>query len=315
MEKKSYAAREAFTLEIKKMVSEKVGTEYQVERLTAGKNNGVIKETLHVSRKSSDYALSFYLEELYRSYCKGISTEALSENIAEIVREEDRTPVQIQEFLSRSWVEENLFLRLVNFEKNLEQLKDAVYVRRLDLAAVFYVLTEQGEGGIKSFRLPRELWERMELGDAEEYFEYILENTERLFPAELKRIEDSLAECIRKEGGTEPEWLKKELQEESRENGRSLFYVLTNRQKLNGAIALFYPGLLSRLEEKFHGGFYLIPSSIHEILLLAESEEAEAGELNQMVREVNESHVIPEEILSDHVYYYHKSCGLCSRLG
>lgn len=312
MEKKSYAAREAFTLEIKKMVSEKMGAEYQVECLTAGKNNGVIKETLHVSRKSSDYALSFYLEELYRSYCRGISPEALSENIAEIVREEDRTPAQMQEFLSKSWMEENLFLRLVNFEKNRNQLEDAVYVRRLDLAAVFYVLTEQGEDGIKSFRLPRALWERMGLGDAEEYFGHILENTERLFPAELKRIEDSLAECIRKEGGKEPEWLREERQEES---GRSLFYVLTNRQKLNGAVALFYPGLLSRLEERFQGGFYLIPSSIHEMLLLAESEEAETGELNQMVREVNESHVMPEEILSDHVYYYHKSCGLCSRLG
>lgn len=315
MEKKSVAAREAFALEIKTMVSEKMGTEYQVERLTAGKNNGVVKETLYVSRKSSDYALSFYLEELYRSYCKGISTEALSENIAEIVREEDKTPGQIQELLSRSWVEENLFLRLVNLEKNLEQLEDAVYVKRLDLAAVFYVLTERGEDGIKSFRLPRVLWERMGLGDAEEYFGRILENTERLFPAEVKRIEDSLAECIRKEGGKEPEWLKRELQEESGEACRSMFYVLTNRQKLNGAVTLFYPGMLDRLAERFQGGFYLIPSSIHEMLLLAESEEAEPGELNQMVREVNESHVIPEEILSDHVYYYHKSCGLCSRLG
>ncbi len=314
MEKKSVAARETFALEIKRLVSEKMGAEYQVERLTAGKNNGVIKETLHVSQKSGAYAISFYLEELYRSYCRGIPMEVLSENIAETVREEDKSPVQIQEFLSRSWVEENLFLRLVNLEKNLEQLEGAVYVRRLDLAAVFYVLTEQGEDGIKSFRLPKELWERMGLGSAEEYFAQILENTEQLFPAEVKRLEDSLAECIRKEGGKEPEWLRKELQEEN-EPARSLFYVLTNRQKINGAIALFYPGLLSRLEERFRGGFYLIPSSVHEILLLAESEEAEAEELNQMVREVNESHVIPEEILSDHVYYYHKSCGLCSRMG
>lgn len=315
MEKKSNAARETFALEIKRLVSEKMGAEYQVERLTAGKNNGVIKETLHVSQKSGAYALSFYLEELYRSYCGGISMEVLSENIAETVREEDKSPVQIQELLSRSWVEENLFLRLVNLEKNLEQLEGAVYVRRLDLAAVFYVLTEQGEDGVKSFRLPKELWERMGLGDAEEYFAQILENTERLFPAEVKRIEDSLAECIRKEGGKEPEWLRKERQEGNGEPARSLFYVLTNRQKINGAIALFYPGMLSRLEERFHGGFYLIPSSVHEILLLAEPEEAETEELNQMVREVNESHVIPEEILSDHVYYYHKSCGLCSRQG
>lgn len=313
MGKQNIVTKEVFAQELRELVSEAAGTEYRIERESTEKNNGVIREILLVSRESSEYSLSFYLDELYLSYCEGIPVEVLSENIVEIVREENKEEIQITEFLSKEWLLENMFLRLVNFEKNLEQLKEAVYLRRLDFAAVFYVLTEQGEEGIKSFRLPKELWEKLELGSAEQYFGQALGNTERLFPAEVKRIEDSLAECIQKNGGTEPEWLKAERKEKKEEGHVPLFYVLSNRLKINGAVTLLYPGLLERLEERFGGGFYLIPSSIHELLLLAESEETEVKELNQMVCEVNESHVIPEEVLADHVYYYSNTCGLCSR--
>lgn len=313
MEKKNSVTKEAFAQELCELVSEAAGKEYRIEQESTEKNNGVVREILLISRESSEYSLSFYLDELYLSYCKGIPVEVLSENIVEVIREENKEEIQIKEFLSKEWLLENMFLRLVNLKKNQEQLKEAVYIQRLDLAAVFYVLTEQGEDGIKSFRLPKVLWERLELGSAEEYFGQVLENTERLFPAEVKRIEDSLAECIQKNGGTEPEWLRAERQEKKEEEHAPLFYVLSNEMKINGAATLLYPGLLEGLEERFGGGFYLIPSSVHELLLLAESKETEVKELNEMVCEVNESHVIPEEVLSDHVYYYSKSCGLCSR--
>ncbi|MGN1084051.1 MAG: DUF5688 family protein [Lachnospiraceae bacterium] len=134
-----------------------------------------------------------------------------------------------------------------------------------------------------------------------------------MFPAEVQRMEDSLAECIRKSGEKEPEWLLAELRQTKEGGDTSLLYVLSNQPKINGAVVFLYPEMLSRLEERFPRGFYLIPSSIHEMLLLADSGETEAEELNRMVREVNETQVIPEEVLSDHVYYYSKTCGLCSR--
>lgn len=314
MEEKDSMEREEFVQAVTEMVSRGLGSRYQVERTEVRKNNGVVKESLLVRQEGSECAPSFYLEELYRSYCGGLPAEMLAEHIMEIVREENGGFARVTDFLSKAWLEENLFLRLVNFERNLEQLKDAVYVRRLDLAAVFYVLTKQDEEGIKSFRLPKEVWEKAGLGSAEQYFEKILKNTERLFPADVKRIEESLAECVRKNGEKEPDWLISELQGTD-EAGGSLFYVLSNKVNINGAITLFYPGMLGRLEKKFPGGFYLIPSSIHEMLLLAESEETEVRELNQMVCEVNESHVAPEEVLSDHVYYYSKTRGLCSMAG
>ena len=67
---------------------------------------------------------------------------------------------------------------------------------------------------------------------------------------------------------------------------------------------MLYPDLLRRLSEKFSGSFYVIPSSIHEVLLLKATKDEDTAYLNRMVRAVNEQRVAPEEVLADHVYFY-----------
>lgn len=304
--------REEFVYALKEQVVQALGAGYQVEGLQVRKNNGVRKETLLVRAENRECAPSFYLDELYTSYRNGYPIEALTEHIVETVNGEYMGGIRcIDNVLSKEWFEKRLFLRLVHMEKNREQLEDAVYVKVQDLAAVFYVLTEQGPDGIKSFRLPKNAWVRGGLGEAEEYYHKILANTERLFPAEIMRIEERLISCMEREGEEIPEWLEREL--ESIRNGEKgpLFYVLTNTAKINGAAVLLYEGVLHKLGERFGTGFYIIPSSVHEVLLLAETGEPVEA-LNRMVREVNDSQVAPEEVLSDHVYYYSASEGLCS---
>jgi len=304
---------ETFANALRCQVTKRLGTRYQVEQTQVQKNNGVRKETLLIREESAECAPSFYLEEMYRSYCAGQPVDALAEHIVETVKEENCGGIQESpRILEKEWFEERLFLRLVNFEKNKEQLETAVYVKVLDLAAVFYVLTEQSEDGIKSFCLPKSAWLRAELGTAEEYYDKILKNTERLFPFEIMRMEEGLLLCMQGEEGETPDWLKKELEFIKQEEKKPLFYIVTNHAKVNGAVAVLYQGVLERLAEQFMTGFYIIPSSVHEVLLLLESKET-AQELNQMVREVNETQVAPEEVLSDHVYFYKRECGFFGR--
>lgn len=303
--------RGEFACVLKEQVIQALGSGYQVEGLWVRKNNGVRKETLLVREENRECAPSFYLDELYTSYRNGYPIEALTEHIVETVNGEYMGGIRcIDNVLSKEWFEERLFLRLVHMEKNREQLEDAVYVKVQDLAAVFYVLTERGSDGIKSFRLPKNAWLRAGLGEAEGYYHKILANTERLFPAEIMRIEERLISCMEREREEIPEWLQLEL--ESIRNGEKgpLFYVLTNTSKINGAATLLYEGMLNKLEQRFESGFYIIPSSVHEVLLLAETKES-VEELNRMVREVNDSQVAPEEVLSDHVYFYSSSEGFC----
>ena len=85
------------------------------------------------------------------------------------------------------------------------------------------------------------------------------------------------------------------------------FYVVTNRNKVNGAGAAFYSGVLQLLAERF-GDLYVLPSSLHEILVLpatiAPPDAAE--ELAKMVKDVNRTVVEAGDWLSDNAFFYAK---------
>ena len=81
-------------------------------------------------------------------------------------------------------------------------------------------------------------------------------------------------------------------------------YMLSNCARLNGSGCILYQDLLQSFAEHFASDFYILPSSIHEVLLIPASDNSSPEELNAMVREVNASQLTREEVLSDHVYFY-----------
>lgn len=60
----------------------------------------------------------------------------------------------------------------------------------------------------------------------------------------------------------------------------------------------------SRLARKEKKSLYILPSSVHEVILLPDNGEESPEELRRMIREVNREHVAPEEVLSDNLYYF-----------
>ncbi len=300
--------RELFAEELTGCIAELLGDGYVIMRSSVCKNNGVLKEALVVRSETRECVPSFYLDEMYRSYKEGCPLVALAEHICEIVRKEcDLGIKDVSKILTKEWFEERLFLRLINLEKNQDFLENAVYVRVLDMAAVFFVLTEQDEEGVKSFSLPKSAWEQAGLGTPEDYYDRILANTERLFPPQLMRLEETVYQCMVK-NGMDPEEAKEQLETFRRECRPSLFYILTNNVRINGAGVLLYSNSLKQAGEILGEDFYILPSSVHEVLLL-EKRYGEPEELNAMVELVNRTQVMPEEVLTDHVYLYEIETG------
>mgnify|MGYP000535630292 FL=1 len=94
------------------------------------------------------------------------------------------------------------------------------------------------------------------------------------------------------------------------------FYLVSNRRGKLGAICMCYPGVLESLSQRFEASLYVIPSSIHECMVIPDYDVFPEECLSDMVRDVNEKTVKPQEILSDHVYYYHRESGeltLCEK--
>lgn len=81
-------------------------------------------------------------------------------------------------------------------------------------------------------------------------------------------------------------------------------YALTNREKIFGASAMLYSEKIKELADKLHSDLLIIPSSVHETLVL--SDDREYDSYREMVRAVNTTHVDPEEILSFNLYRYNR---------
>lgn len=82
--------------------------------------------------------------------------------------------------------------------------------------------------------------------------------------------------------------------------------VLTNEKKNFGAAMMFEPQVMDQLSQSFPEGFYILPTSLHEVLILPDRGGISPKELGAMVREVNQSQVEKMEQLSDRVYRYDK---------
>ena len=82
------------------------------------------------------------------------------------------------------------------------------------------------------------------------------------------------------------------------------FYVLTNKDKMFGASAMLYTEQMKRLAYRLQSDLLILPSSVHEVLLLPDDHDREYDFYRQMVQEVNATQVDPEEILSDSLYRY-----------
>lgn len=86
-------------------------------------------------------------------------------------------------------------------------------------------------------------------------------------------------------------------------------YILTNTKGFLGASGLLLEDLLADFADLIENSFFILPSSVHEVLLVPESSEMDIGSLNEMVCAVNKSHVSPQEVLSDHAYHYDRKTG------
>ena len=86
-------------------------------------------------------------------------------------------------------------------------------------------------------------------------------------------------------------------------------YILSNEMRSYGAAALIYPDCLRKIAGVVGENFFVIPSSVHETIIVAESEAPGREELASMIEEINETQVEAEEVLSDRAYYYDRESG------
>ena len=296
-----------FLKELKEMLQMHFGENFIIRLNQVRKTNlGELDAILIQNKDKPNICPNFYGHELYREYQKGKMMRELVEGIAKIyeehgddITEENSNLSQMDRFYE---IKDNIYFRLINTEKNQELLEEIPHVSFLNLVMVFYLLVSNEKEGIGSIRITNELMERWHTS-SQELHELAMENTEKLFPIKTSCLQMVLGKFFGCGDRKEPVGLDRNIIRFCAETGEPL--VLTNKSGINGFSVILYKDCLKTLGELLKNDFYILPSSIHEGLIIpAVSEIGNPQQLRDMVKEVNESCVEPEEYLSDEIYYF-----------
>lgn len=201
------------------------------------------------------------------------------------------------EYETKVLVNQMLF-RLINRERNAGFLETHPYIPvKGNLALVFLAMDMRDKMHISFSVADNSFMEKMWGRPVEELYHPVLENTMRLFPPDLITL-DGLLEEIGKDTGVAFGRVPEEFPK---------MYVLTNIMKKYGAAVLAYPGTLKKVGEMLGSDFAILPSSIHEVILMPgdfDTKDFEA--FADMVRYVNREHVEEQDVLDDTVYVYRR---------
>jgi hypothetical protein len=196
-------------------------------------------------------------------------------------------------------VKDRICYKLVNAAENEDFLKEVPHKPFLDLAICFYYVysnEEIGEGTI----LIRDVHASMWNVSVDTLMECAEKNTSKLYPIESVPMKDVLL-------GTE----KSESVENTKFNDEITqiceempMQVISNKKRSQGAACILYSGMLEEIAEKYGNDFYIMPSSVHEVIVLPADKAENPEDLKEMVKTINETQLEPEEVLSDNVYLY-----------
>lgn len=287
---------EEFICQVQARLAEKLGDEVRAERRLIVKNNGVALEGIAIIEEGKKISPVIYLNDYYVVYQKGVTLEEVMEDILKVYEKSRVSPSADSDFYKDfERVAPRIVCKLVNYDRNEELLQRIPHICCLDLALVFYYALEDaeiGSGTILIFNSHLAMWGVTR----ERLYEIARRNTPRIYPYEFREMREILEENFGEMG---------QIPEDREELP---MYVLSNAAHTFGAVYILYDSVLAGIAEKLQDDFYILPSSVHECIIVPSKVQADREELEDMVFEINRTQVLPEDVLSDQVYLYEKEC-------
>lgn len=263
------------------------------------KSNGVEYDSLNVSKPSEgspSIIPQLNLTSAFKSYQEGDAPEMILEKLADI-RMNAPIPGGITKdmFLSFDNVKDRIFPRLVNSEAQAEYLANKPHKEVADLAMLYAIRVHQDEQGIAEAVIDNDLLDMWD-ADIEDLNKAAKENLEKQEPVFIN-LEDALF------GAMSGEKVNTSIEDVDINDYEMPFFLLTNQQKVKGASMVMNEKVMDRITGKF-GDIYVLPSSTDEVIIVPKSVAGDVEMLANMVRNVNEESVKPEDRLSNNVYEY-----------
>lgn len=289
---------EEFIENVLEAIRVKVGGTFQVKKHDVIKNNNVKRTGIDVIKNGEDIGPCVYLDEFYREYeSDGMRFDEIVDEVCRLIlkhEEDDALDFDVSGFKKWETVRENIYPKLINAEQNKELLEEIPHRIFMDLAVVYYAVArdsaQEDIGTILIYNRHMEMWGQEEDNLYQTAMMNMWADGEADF-TDIRTIVERITGII----------FTKEDDNASRDTD---MYVLTNSRRRFGAAEILDKKTLRLIADQIGDAFIVLPSSVHETIVLPSKDETEYKELAHMVRNVNKSLVEAEERLSDHVYVY-----------
>lgn len=290
--------REAIVKELVGAVKEMAGNGYSVTAQETTKNNGVKMLGIEIRKPEETVVPRLYVDGIVDRVEDGFMTvEDAAKKVFEMYQNSETPEIEmnVEKLIDRKFILDHVEYQLVNAERNAEKLKDIPGKKIADLVAIYRVVVSAGEDGAMSYVLTKAILDRSGIS-FEELDEAAKKNTEKS-GFSVRTMNEVMYELMGVNPGPEIE-----------EPDGPQMYVLTNTRKLHGANIMLYKEYLEIAAEKMNEDFYILPSSIHELIAVPVSAQG-LEELREMAKAVNDNQLAPEEILGYEVYRYNRETG------
>lgn len=285
-----------FKEKLKNEIKNFLPTEYKNAKISINrisKNNRTI-EGLSIRKPGMTMSPCIYMEYIYEDYkasgdfkaCIKDTVEQYLDNLENVAEK-----TGVGELKNINFVKEHVVFQLINTAQNTERLAKLPHRDFHDLSIIYRIVMKAEKSGIISTIITNELASEYNISE-EMLYSLAYENTRNVFPVKIVNLVDMLNSTV----GVETN---------GNVDDNIGILVATNTFGVNGAYCILYKEVLENIADKLGGDFYILPSSIHEILAVPAG-TASSKELAQMVLEVNQTEVLLEERLSNHVYYYNQ---------
>ena len=288
-------------------LAERFGEDCKIEYKEVLKNNGIKLDGLVVRFPNKSISPTVYVNDYYDRFIGGEDIDDIADHIEWLIKnnsiEDDFNPESLILFDN---IKDRIVYKLVNYEKNEDLLNTIPHKQFLDLAIVYYIAIKEDifeSASILINNAHLELWGKT----TEDIDKLAKVNSPKILKPELKSMAQTLMEIIHHE--------KKNLDELEEDILSDCgMYVLSNEKKQFGASAILYDNVIKDFSESLNSDLYILPSSVHEVIMIPSILVDSVDKLNDMICEVNATQVPLMDILSNHSYYYSrdKECITCA---
>lgn len=255
--------------------------------------NGVVKRCLSIKSRGADVSPCVWLDEFYSAYVNNeMNLSDIAEEIFQSYKQNGMDcSIDASQFMDWNKIRQRIRCRLINTEKNKILLSDVPHRDILDMSVVYYywvTITGSVEGTINICNQHMKFWDT----DENTLYSEAWQNMRKAGEADVSNIIDHINSTLD----------MTQTNDINRLNGQ--MYVLSNSNRLYGAIYMTDLEKLAEIAEKMDTDLWILPSSIHEVILIPCNYTDDAKKLADMVSEINKTELSAEEILSCHVYYF-----------